>query len=129
MHDVTRGAATRLSTSTFDIRGSLVKAFVRCLASFTGEHMDMQSFSFSFSFSPVSSFSRRLPLLPVFSCASLVPDQLSPFQLLSLFCFSNCVLRKFQQKNVSRFLDIYCIIFSLVISQLLAILGNLVSTG
>lgn len=54
MHDVTRGAATRLSTSTFDVRGSLVKALP---SKRYREYMDLQAFH-SHSLSTCLLFSR-----------------------------------------------------------------------
>ena len=87
MHDVTRGAATRLSTSTFDIRGSLVKAFVRCLASVTRVAHGHAKLFILILFLPVSSFPGDcLSSL----CALSLSLSLLP-QLLSTFCFSNCV--------------------------------------
>lgn len=62
VYDVTRGAAARLSASTFDVRGSLVKAILRLPSKRYMEYTGLQAFHFHSLSLCLRPFSRWPPL-------------------------------------------------------------------
>lgn len=104
MYDVTRGAATRLSTSTFDIRGSLVKAFLRCLAGVTGNTRTcMQAFH---SYSLVSSFlgDWLAPYVLALSYRPLPPNVLQLLHFASLIASRYSIVASYDNFNKKFFI-------------------------